>query len=665
MPTYRERIQLPSLEGTYSRNLPASVFSNQQDRDNYRNRYNLQFLCLAWTSLLADSPLSLKPSRVINDFVKDFISNPIKLVKEYSSLSHKLAKSVTYDNENNITIVFINEMKNTPCFREYHHFTKTKDISCFRYVLSFLAFGKKAYYESETFQVSALRTWLDVEERLSALVLPQSINNLRVITHWLFKDWSFDTFLPKHGGGAVAELGLLGLNAKNSQFTSDKRIDYLYLRKNSLYTYLDVDHSCLPLEEATRPSSRDSSRLHFVPKNCNTARSICMEPVVIQWAQQGVRLMYEDYLKRSVLSNHIDLGDQGINQEYSRFGSMTQVLDTIDLSAASDSVAWELVKSIFPAKVLKHLAATRTKIVELPDGAVFPVKKYAPMGSSLCFPVQTTIYSAMILMVSMARNLGRDWRKADCFAGIDLDKLYNITYSKPFQQNRKLHPFVCYGDDLILDKRISSNVIELLQSVGFKVNVDKSFLSNDAYRESCGKHYLFGNDVSPFSCKTKKLSQRLNIDAIANLIDMANRAHDYGYLNLRYTIINYCLYKPIIGYEDNMGRNPILFSNNKNDSFSIFCDNPRNRHLKLRRYVISSKLDSDSTSQRYQRDEVLRITTGPLRKKKLKKEFDNYLLTLWWNSRYGGVEADDLSSAPSKTDALGVGICWEWFPAPK
>jgi hypothetical protein len=661
MQTYGERIKIPSLEGIFEKKLVSSMFSNQRNKDNYKNRYNLQFLCFAWTSLLADSPISLKPNSVIHNFISKYMSDPTSLIKNYSDLAHRLTKSVTYDDDKNIIVVFIDDMKNTPVFKEYHQFVKTKDASIFRYILSFLTFGKKAYYDSEDFERNAFRAWLEVEDRLASIELPQSVDNLRTIVHWIFKDWSFDTFLPKHGGGAVAEIGVLGVNAKNLNFTSNPAIDYLYLRKNNLFQYLESDLSCLPLDEANRPKSRVSSRLHFVPKDCKTARSICMEPVVVQWAQQGVRLEYERYLKTSVLKRHVCLSDQGMNQRYAQYGSETTLLDTLDLSSASDSVAWELVKAIFPAKVLKHLAATRTSIVELPDGREFPVRKFSPMGSSLCFPVQTTIYSAIILMVSMARNLGRDWRQSGCFHDVDLDKLYAITYSSQFQKTRRLHPFTAYGDDLILDQRISSSVVELLQSLGFVVNVSKSFFKNDAYRESCGKHYLFGIDVTPIYCKTKKLSKSVSIESMVSLVEMANRSFDYGYLCLRRTIINYCLYRPIKGLKA-VGRNPILFSNNIDDSFSILSEHPVNKHLKLRKFCFSKVLDVDSTSQRYQRSEVLRISLGPLRKPKLLKKFDNYRYTLWWNSRYNGVGTDNLLSVPVKTDALGVGIRWEWFP---
>jgi hypothetical protein len=199
-----------------------------------------------------------------------------------------------------------------------------------------------------------------------------------------------------------------------------------------------------------------------------------MEPSAYMWAQQAVRLWYEDYLSRSVLRKHVVLQDQSKNQWACRFGSFTNRVDTIDLSSASDSVLWLLVKKIFPAKVLKHLLATRTDTVELPDGSEFKVSKFAPMGSALCFPVQSTIYSAVILMVAMTRRFGVDWREPGVFKGLDLDVLYKMTFMDKLsdEDSHKYQPFYAYGDDLICDERITSNVIDALTELAFKVNVE-------------------------------------------------------------------------------------------------------------------------------------------------------------------------------------------------
>jgi hypothetical protein len=54
-----------------------------------------------------------------------------------------------------------------------------------------------------------------------------------------------------------------------------------------------------------------------------------------------------------------------------------------------------------------------------------------------------------------------------------------------------------YGDDVILPTKAARRYIRIANWFGFKPNKGKSFISGH-YRESCGKHYSRGYDVTPF-----------------------------------------------------------------------------------------------------------------------------------------------------------------------
>jgi hypothetical protein len=57
---------------------------------------------------------------------------------------------------------------------------------------------------------------------------------------------------------------------------------------------------------------------------------------------------------------------------------------------------------------------------------------------------------------------------------------------------------VCvYGDDLIVPSIHYEALVERLAQAGFTPNMKKSF-SSGPYRESCGKHYYLGADITPF-----------------------------------------------------------------------------------------------------------------------------------------------------------------------
>jgi hypothetical protein len=665
MPHYRPEVCIASSEGNYSLILHDNQLRAHIDNVHGINSINIVIMILCWTSLIADSPVDpKKPKRVINKFCKELIFNPFNVIRTFTSLFDSITSNCYRDEKEGIIInTFQDGMKDTPIFREYLHFIRTRDPLTLKFILSFLSFGKKTYYESEELNSNAFREWSLVEERLEQLELPAFTVNLRHIMSWIFRDWSVDYFLPKHGGGSVSEEGIKGCNTKNINFTMDKKIYYLYQRENNIFLPNETSNNSIPsMTPATEiPSSRTYARLKFVPKDWKKTRSICMEPIVFQWAQQGVRLWYESYLSDSVLRHHVFLHDQTMNQKGAQFGSKTQFCDTLDLSSASDSVSWELVKNIFPAKVLKHLAATRTSMVELPNGDICSVKKYAPMGSALCFPVQSTIYSAITLMVGLAEYWGLDWRIPGIFNDVDMDKAYKLCFNhKHFKEDTMYMPSLVYGDDIICDKRITSSTIEALTSLGFKVNVSKSFLSNSVYRESCGKHYFDGNDVTPFTLKLKKVSGRIGIEALASIISSANYALEFNYLSLRKTLIQLALRYPIQGLRNTGGMNQVLFSNSKDDSFAILSSNPTNTHLKKRIFDKDLLGQCEGSNQLYQRDELRSITIRPRSKRKLSEKFDNYRYTMWWRSRYRVDETYDIVISSSAVDALGVGIGWRW-----
>jgi len=661
MMLYRSRVSIPSSTGTYVKYLDVGTMCDQLRLDHGVNYNNVTLTIAAWMSLIADSPVDArKPPKVLNRFLSRLVRDLKGTIASFSGLAHAVALSLRHGQEGIIIDPFLNELQDTPIFREYLHFVRTRDPHVLTFVLSFLSFGKKIYYEDDDLNAIAFRKWQEVEERVGNLVLPSFSSNLRTVMSWIFEDWSVDDFLPRHGRGSVSESGVRGINAKNAQFSSNKRIEWTYCRPNNILLPNEVANYALPAMETGSTESKIASRLKFVPKDWKTTRSICMEPIIFQWAQQGVRLWYEAHLSKSVLRDHVFIHDQRMNQEASMYGSRESTMDTIDLSSASDSVSWDLVKTIFPAKVLRHLAATRTRVVELPSGETLQIAKFAPMGSALCFPVQSTIYSAIVLMVSIAQAFGRDWRAPGALDGIDLWAAHKTVFAQGLyadQSNRYL-PFRCYGDDIACDKRATSNVIEALSALGFSVNVGKSFTGQSAFRESCGLYHFDGNDVTPYMLKIKQIARRVSIDTLGGIISHANRALEFGYLHLRRCLIQFCQFYPVEGIQTgrSVKSNPILFSKDPDDSMAILSSNPVNSHLKERADRIGRESD---TNVRFQRDEVRSITARPLVKRKIDRNYDNYRLTVWWRSRYGR-GGTDVMSAPATIDALGTGVAWRW-----
>lgn len=702
---FEPRVCLPALGGKVDINLTADSTQNQLlEQHGAANKRNVELLILSWCSLLSDSPVdSPKPAKVLIKFRQSLVGDLFKVIRCFSDLANELVNSLERDEAGDPSIgVYLKGMEKTPVYREYRSFLETRDPHTLTFLLSFLWFGKKSYYEDEAFNTTALRGWEEVEERLGSLVLPSWISNLRVIIDALMREFDSDFFLPSHGNGRVAEPGIHGTELKNITFGTHPMIEYMY-RKKSIFVIDETSIEVFPGNSSDeRMLSRSVSRLKFVPKDYKTSRSICMEPTVFMWAQQGVRLWLERAISEGRLKNHVVLSDQTRNQEASRLGSLTGTLDTIDLSSASDSVKWDLVKQVFPPGVLKHLHATRTRLVELPDGSVRSVNKYAPMGSALCFPVQSTIYAAVCILAAIAEVHGVDWSTPIPNFSENVDSLLDWTFCERGRDKGDglVQEFLAYGDDIVVDTRTTSTVIEMLVSLGFKVNVAKSFIGpKQAFRESCGEFHYLGQTVTPYFFKTKKLREEVEIDALAGVLEHANKARRFGYVQLRKTLIQYSLRTRIAGMRGEPETNPILFTTDEEESMAILCDIPRNDHLTKRswkgikpdapsageapmnlvrssllalirsrasvdderREVTSSEVDSGRSCDRLQRDEVRSITLRPVRGLELSESYDNYRYMCWWRSRYGQEKGTaEITAAPPEAETAGVAVGMRW-----
>jgi len=200
-----------------------------------------------------------------------------------------------------------------------------------------------------------------------------------------------------------------------------------------------------------------------VAKNAKSDRCIAIEPEMNMFIQKGIGSVIRSKLKRV----RIDLNNQSRNQELAFLGSSDNSLATIDLKAASDSVSVELVRWLMPPDWYDALMLARSPRGLLPDGELVTYEKISSMGNGYTFELESLIFWALSAAV--------------------VDTL-----------STKIQRLVCvYGDDIIVPRAASGFLIELLDFVGFKTNEEKTFLSGP-FRESCGKHYFRGIDVTPF-----------------------------------------------------------------------------------------------------------------------------------------------------------------------
>lgn len=583
--------------------LVSNGVSNRQSATRVRE------LCLNWVYLLTDSPSfstsGPKPARVITKFVVEMATTPIRdLILRYSALADRLMCDPALFEQGSLTGPFLDELLHTPCAFEYIRWFRTGDPELLQWILSFLRYGKKLEYLDEELYQTAFRGWIETEERIKLVEFDDlETRDLKTIISVLI-DFAPDGLhpLPKHGPGTVSD-GRGTPYAKAHGFYDNPKLVKAF--GSEVFRRVDgfIDWRSVAPSEATsvvhakslvkhaQPSTR--AELLFAFKNVKTARTICREPTGTMWGQQLVLANLLRNWKTSPIGRYVDLWDQTHNQIAAQFGSETGAADTIDLSFASDSVSVRLVRKIFPRELLYYMLATRTSQVKLPDGSVYDVDKYAPMGSALCFPTQCIIFTAVCIQAYIEAwttgTLGgcpgtaKPGGLKESFVHQFLDTVICSSYSV---KNRvdKFQPIRVFGDDIVCDSRVTPIVIRLLQRYGFIVNSDKSFMGPQAFRESCGKYYWNGHDVTPLMFSRTFGSSSETPVSLASLIAHTNRVGDYGYRNLHSRLIHRCLNVEIGNrprrYQGRFGKNGIPFTTRRESSFSLFSNRPVNAHLR-------------------------------------------------------------------------------------
>lgn len=204
----------------------------------------------------------------------------------------------------------------------------------------------------------------------------------------------------------------------------------------------------------------DYNRVAFVAKSWKTHRTIACEPAALLPFQ----LCFDLWIKARLLAVFgIDLRSQRRNQEHAYLGSVHDDNATVDLRGASDTLALALVRLNAGAgwwDVLRRLRVAgytmRTASGKVCRGEY---SKFSSMGNGATFGLETAIFASA------------------CYAcGVDLP--------------------IVYGDDIIVPRDKASYVIDLLKFLGFRTNVDKTFVSGP-FRESCGEDYWRGVRVTP------------------------------------------------------------------------------------------------------------------------------------------------------------------------
>lgn len=316
--------------------------------------------------------------------------------------------------------------------------------------------------------------------------------------------------VPKHGPGATANR--ISGNRKYSHLEWHQRLErsfpfleYLFASLNQM----DCETHGYTSVKLFTPDQELPVRVITVPKTLKAPRIIAIEPVCMQYTQQAVARWIMSKIERSsLIGGAIRFYSQDENKRMAMVASATKRWSTIDLSDASDRVPWDMVQIMLAAQpdLLRAVDDCRSRRAELPDGTLVSLKKFASMGSALCFPIEAMYFTTVIVH------------------GILWDRGKYPTYSEMRSILSRLHLF---GDDIIITKEETDSALRALAAFNCKVNTTKSFM-NGSFRESCGCDAYDGTDVTPVYLREVAPAGRRNSAELLSWISTSNQLHMAG-----------------------------------------------------------------------------------------------------------------------------------------
>jgi hypothetical protein len=312
---------------------------------------------------------------------------------------------------------------------------------------------------------------------------------------------------PKHGPGSTADK--LRGNGKFNCRTWTDRLERVF--PSSDYLFSSALHFSQSYEEVSwlEPDAEIPVKVISVPKTQKTPRIIGVEPTCQQYCQQGVLESIIRSIENSDIHNYIGFSDQTPNQDLARIGSLNGDLATLDLSEASDRVSLQHVRAIMSRNplLLEAIEASRSQKAEVPGHGIIPLSKFASMGSALTFPMEAMLFLSIV------------------FLGIEQElntRFTDRSFLKTFLSEVRI-----YGDDIIVPRRFVLSVIDRLEYFGIRVGANKSFWTG-RFRESCGKEYYEGHDVSIVKVRRMLPTSLKHVPEIISVVSLRNQLYWAG-----------------------------------------------------------------------------------------------------------------------------------------
>jgi len=440
------------------------------------------FLRKAWQVLFTEdgtlrfwddlSPVGTMP--IVSDIS---YTGAIDCIRQLSALFYKLEVPYTDDQTRYVMDTFIQNEKELADFEDSQPFSEEYKVYDKDGVLHVSGDTHRRPVEG--------REWLSLSNDLLRKEVRSSVcHTARSIIRRLLRGLNPLNIQPGHGSGASACKTKPWLRwSEPPRYIPSLDAVFCY----SDYFFAGFNHLCdgwkamQEWEVCEHPYARGV----YVQKDSRGPRFISTEPREFMYLQMGMMdSIYTRVASLAAINDQVGFTDQTRNQLMARMGSQFGDVATVDCKDASDRVSMRLVEELFPKNWVRAMAACRSQATVFPDGTVVPLRKFAPMGSALCFPVEAIVFWALTLATIKGNN----------------KRYYNRLFTNKLRDDEQFEVRV-FGDDIICPTRDVDNVMRVLEDVGLKINRDKSFW-HGPFRESCGKDYFNGNLVTPVRVKS-------------------------------------------------------------------------------------------------------------------------------------------------------------------
>lgn len=359
--------------------------------------------------------------------------------------------------------------------------------------------------------------YLDVEQQMpeyidkKTVLAELTLSNAIFLLQTVFKGFTVESG-PKHGPGAVAgrEKGV-----EKYAFSFSEKIDehFRYSEWFASYSAIgraaDFQHALSQDTELqtvldSKGYPLPDARGIFVNKDARGPRFISAEPKESMWIQQAVGESIRKWIERHPLTRgHCNFTDQSVNGALALSSSVDRAFSTLDMEDASDRLSNALVSLLMPVHVNRLLQACRSETSTIPgQSQVVRLRKFAPMGSACCFPIESIMFWALTVACISAETGWGEWKASR-------------------------HVYV-YGDDIIVTSRFAEVVIRTLSEYYLAFNKAKCF-TKGPFRESCGIDALDGIIVTPVKMRKLAPLGRSDTAALISWVDASNQLFYAGY----------------------------------------------------------------------------------------------------------------------------------------